>query len=64
MDSPTLRAAIIRTQEIESEIADLRRNVELEPLGPADLQYLTRCFDLLAMELLALRQSIIRITTP
>lgn len=62
MDSPTLRAAILRTQEIETEIAELRRNVELEPLGPADLQYLTRCFDLLAMELLALRQFLIRIT--
>jgi len=62
MDSLTFRAAIARTHELESEIAELRRQIELEALGPADSQYLSRCFDLLAMELLALRQFITRLT--
>ena len=46
----------MRVQAIESDIVALRRTIDGEELSVSDHQYLSRCFDLLAMELDALRQ--------
>lgn len=45
-----------RLEAIATEIDALRQTVEAEPLSVSDRQYLARCFDLLDMELRALRQ--------
>ena len=47
---------IARLDAIQSDIGELRRIVDAEQLAVSDRQYLTRCFDLLIMELDALRQ--------
>lgn len=56
MDAATIAASIERVQSIESEIGALRVAIDAEPLAVSDRQYLSRCFDLLHMELDALRQ--------
>ncbi len=56
MTADTIHAVITRVQAIESDVASLRRMVDGEELAVSDHQYLGRCFDLLDMELLALRQ--------
>ena len=62
MDRLTLRAAIALTQQIEWDVMELRRLIDLEQITGGDRQYLSRCFDLLSMELLALREFIARMT--
>lgn len=62
MDSLTLRAAIALTRQIEWDVMELHRLIELERLRTGDRQYLSRCFDLLTMELLALREFMARMT--
>lgn len=49
---------IASVQSVEKEIASMRLKVGAEALDEADRQYLARCFDLLEMELDALRQYI------
>ena len=52
----TIGALVSRVREIESDVTSLRRCIEGEDLATSDRQYLSRCFDLLDMELVALRQ--------
>ena len=61
MDRQAMAAAIARVEVIEAEAAELRQLVEREPLAPSQRQYLSRCFDLLDMELSALRQYLARL---
>ena len=56
MDAATIGDVIARVQAIESDVAALRRTIDGEVLSVSDHQYLSRCFDLLTMELDALRQ--------
>ena len=63
MDAQTTGAVIARVQAIESDIGELRRTIDAEALSMSDRQYLDRCFDLLNMELEALRQYIGGLTT-
>jgi hypothetical protein len=49
-------ALIARLDAIQSDISELRRILDAEQLAVSDRQYLARCFDLLLMELDALRQ--------
>jgi hypothetical protein len=45
-----------RITMIERDVADLRHNVTVQELSMSDLRYLSRCFDLLKIELDALRE--------
>lgn len=56
MDNETIAAAAVRLLTIEDEARNLRRLLDSEPLSPSDRAYITRCFDLLEMEVRALRQ--------
>lgn len=56
MDAETIGGVLARVQAIESDIVALRRTIDGEQLSVSDHQYLSRCFDLLTMELDALRQ--------
>ena len=56
MDAETVGGVLARGQAIESDIAALRRTIGGEELSVSDHQYLSRCFDLLTMELDAVRQ--------
>lgn len=56
MDAQTKGAVMSRVQAIASDIDALRRIVDAEPLSVSDRQYLSRCFELLQMELKALRE--------
>ncbi|HEX6096267.1 MAG TPA: hypothetical protein VF432_08090 [Thermoanaerobaculia bacterium] len=56
MNAETIGAVIVRVQAIEADIAALRRMIDGEALLVSDHQYLSRCFDLLTMELEAMRQ--------
>lgn len=56
MEPETIGAVIARVSAIESDVAALRRTVDGETLAVSDHQYLARCFDLLDIELHALRQ--------
>jgi len=56
MDAQTKGAVMSRVQAIASDIDALRRIVDAEPLSVSDRQYLSRCFELLQMELEALRE--------
>lgn len=44
-----------RLRSIESEIHALHSAIDAQPLAPSQRQYLARCFDLLQIELTALR---------
>jgi hypothetical protein len=55
MKSETADAMIARLHAIEAEVNVLQSAVAAEPLPANQQQYLTRCFDLLHMELTALR---------
>ena len=59
MQPETIGAVVARMQAIESDVADLRMRVEAEELEISDRRYLSRCFDLLGMELRALRQYLV-----
>jgi hypothetical protein len=47
--------AIARVRTIQADVAELRRAIDGQPVGTTDRQYLGRCFDLLDLELAALR---------
>jgi prefoldin subunit 5 len=55
MDPQTIETVIARVEAIESEIAALRQAIDRHELAVSDRQYLSRCFELLTMELEALR---------
>lgn len=48
--------AVARVRSLELQVTTLRRSLDAERLPITDRQYLSRCFDLLDMELGALRQ--------
>ena len=56
MDAETIGGVLTRVQAIESDVVALRRTIDGEELSVSDHQYLSRCFDLLTMELDAVRQ--------
>lgn len=56
MDAETIGGVLVRVQAIESDVVALRHTIDGEELSVSDHQYLSRCFDLLTMELDALRQ--------
>lgn len=56
MDIETAGGVIARVRAIELDVVALRRTIDGEALSVSDRQYLSRCFDLLTMELDALRQ--------
>lgn len=56
MEAETLGGLIVRLQAIESDVAALRGTIDAEPLPTSDRQYLSRCFDLLGMEIHAIQQ--------
>ena len=56
MDAEMIGGVLARVHAIESDIVALRRTIDGEELSVSDHQYLSRCFDLLTMELDALRQ--------
>jgi hypothetical protein len=56
MNAEGMAAVISRVQEIETDVGALRRALDTEQIAEGDRQYVSRCFDLLAMELEALRQ--------
>ncbi|HEY0142144.1 MAG TPA: hypothetical protein VGF48_14690 [Thermoanaerobaculia bacterium] len=58
MQAETVGALIQQVRAIEEQIRALRRTVDAEALAVSDRQYLSRCFDLLDMELGALGQYI------
>lgn len=55
MSPETADAVIARIRSIETEVEALQGAVEAEPLAGSQQQYLARCFDLLHMELTAVR---------
>lgn len=56
MQPETLGGFIVRLSAIESDLVALRTTLDREELAVSDRQYLKRCFELLAMELSAIRQ--------
>ncbi|HEV3485863.1 MAG TPA: hypothetical protein VG106_10670 [Vicinamibacterales bacterium] len=64
MDAETIGAVIARVHGIESDVGALRRTIDAEQLSVSDRQYVSRCFDLLTMELDALRQYLRGLTAP
>lgn len=56
MDAETIGGMIGRVHAIESDILALRRSIDGQQLSVSDHQYLSRCFDLLTMELDAVRR--------
>lgn len=56
MDAATIGGVIAGVQAIESDVVALRRTIDGQELSVSDHQYLSRCFDLLTMELDALRK--------
>ena len=56
MTAEMLATLVTRVQEIALDVASLRRMVDEQELAVSDRQYVSRCFDLLDMELGALRQ--------
>lgn len=58
MKQETMDALIARLQSIEAEVGVLQSTVEAEVLAANQQQYLARCFDLLHLELSAVRSYI------
>jgi hypothetical protein len=56
MQEETSGPLVSRVRAIEDDVSALRRTLEGEELATGDRQYLSRCFDLLDMELVAIRQ--------
>jgi hypothetical protein len=56
MTPEIVSGVLARLDGIGSEVTSLRRTVDAEPMQVSDRQYVSRCFDLLEMELGALRQ--------
>ena len=58
--APEMIGAVIgRVRAIESEVDSLRRCIDGADLVSSDRQYLARCFDLLDLELDALREYVV-----
>lgn len=55
MNGETVDALVARIQSMNAEVEVLRATVEAESLAANQRQYLARCFDLLQMELTAVR---------
>ncbi len=55
MRDETAEALIARIRSIEADVGAMQAAVEAEELAPSQRQYLARCFDLLHMELAAVR---------
>lgn len=58
MKAEIVETLTVRIEAIETEVALLQSMVEEEVLAPNQRQYLARCFDLLHMELAAVRSYI------
>lgn len=58
MQSETVNGLVARIQSMDAEVDVLRAAVDAEPLAANQRQYLARCFDLLHMELTAVRRYI------
>ena len=58
MQTETIAALTSRVGAIQSDVTAMRRDVDTQQLAATDRQYLSRCFDLLDMELTALRDFI------
>lgn len=56
MTPETIEGALVRVHAIESDVGALWRTLDDQALSASDRQYLSRCFDLLSMELDALCQ--------
>ena len=56
MNGAVITAVLSRIETMESDLGRLRVIVDAEQLSISDQQYVARCFDLLHMELEALRQ--------
>ncbi len=56
MNAETQPSAIGRLQSITTEVDSLRRSIDEQELSASDRQYLSRCFELLQMELEALQE--------
>jgi hypothetical protein len=56
MEAETIGALLARVHAIESDMGMLQRTIDGESLAVSDRQYVARCFDLLHMELAALRE--------
>lgn len=54
-ESPFL-ASVAAVRSLERDVDALRRTIDAQKLSVSDRQYVSRCFDLLEMELDALRQ--------
>lgn len=61
MNAERVSAAVERIRSIETDVSTLRRTIAGEELEPSDRQYLSRCFDLLDIELAALRQYLVEL---
>lgn len=59
MSSPA-RPALGHMERIELEVELLRREIETTPLERSERQYVSRCFELLEIELRAVRQFLLR----
>lgn len=55
MQSETISTLTTRVGTLQADVGEFRRTIDLEELTVSDRQYLSRCFDLLDMELSALR---------
>lgn len=64
MKPETVEALVGRIEAIAAEVGVLQSTVEGEVLAPNQRQYLARCFDLLHMELAAVRSYIDEMARP
>jgi hypothetical protein len=58
MRAEAVSAFVTRSREIEAQILELRGGVTSQEISESDRRYLSRCFELLQMELNALRDYI------
>jgi hypothetical protein len=56
MEQTNVDAAISRLRTIATEVGALRQELDELGLAVSDRQYVSRCFDLLGMELTALQE--------
>jgi hypothetical protein len=56
IERETLHRTLAEVTTLATNVATLRRALDGEPLSTADRQYLSRCFDLIDLELAALRE--------
>lgn len=58
MNAKTINAVIAHVESIDAQVEVLRATLETEALAADQRQYLARCFDLLHIELSAVRSYI------